>query len=375
MWHYGLSALVTPVVRRVGASALGWGRSLFFSTVAQTATFVAVDKVTDLVIKKNANEEPTIAEMALDIMLTAFIYRKGGQALSAARARATTIRTNARTKFTSFAESFGRTPMVDLSSFGRKFSSYIKTKRPDVTWAFSKSTGKLHMFGRRSGRYYGSVGNEGISIPGVKKLDHLRVVLKDPKVALTTAGLTTTGLSLLADSLFFLADELHGVDPKDVRDPRSTELGDKLSFLRDPDHWLDEFGSESTPADVALERALDWFFSAGTDGAEIIEVDDESEIDKETLSIAEDYVKEHVDGKTGQISEVAAKELAADDRIGDLHELQCSLELACSGVARTVATVERQSEQGYSYHSAYPGSIPTSKEREDAVVSTLPGLQ
>lgn len=374
MWQFGLSALRSPTVARVSLRTLGWARSLFYSTVAQTATFVAVDKVTDLVLQKEANEEPTIAEMALDLMLAAFIYRKGGKAFNAARSRATQIRTTDRAKFSNFAGSLGRTPIVDVTAFGSKFVSFLQSKRPSVTWAFSKKTGSLHMFGKGTGRYYGSVSNSGISIPGVKKLKDVAVVLQDPKVRISAAGLTTAGLSLLADTMFFLVDEVNGVDSKDVRSPDDSELADKLSFIRDPDYWIDQFGGAETPPDVALERALGWFLDRGSDGAEIIEVDDVSDEEALAMEAADEFVKAHVDTKTGNLSDEALVELADDDRVADISKLQCDIGHACTGIPKPYGTTAKPRDKSFSYHAAYTGETTPTRSRVEKV-PTVSGLQ
>jgi hypothetical protein len=204
---------------------------------------------------------------------------------------------------------------------------------------FSRKTGTLHLFGKKSGKLIGSVSKAGLTIPGVKSIGEIAIVLKNPKVALTSGTLTAVGLSLLAEQICFVAEEA-GIDISlDTVDGDLLSNDDRLSFIRDPDMWLDQFKEEANedPLVDMVDLALDWFFNNSSKNADLVVVEDEEDSDDPTQGEVDDFISNHVNLKTGEIDWEGKSKLVDTQLVRDVEQ-------TCIGV-RSVCLMERESRR------------------------------
>lgn len=271
------SSVLTMTRTTVSTRVLGVLKSVAYETLVQTAIFTAVDNISDVVFTKDVNGDETEAELALDLLLTIYLSRKGFGALSSCRARSKTIRQTDSNKRSRFVSSLGSTPFLVFKNSAAIAQSITSSARLATQWFWHEGLQVLSLFGINSGRFYGSVSAKGLMIPGVSKLPNVKVGAVGGKELFALSGFTAAGLATLSDSVIAINREIGNVSSKDLRPVDYDLENDKLSFLRDPDSWLDSFGSVDTPGGVLVDRAIHWLLNDDPSSTLTVIADDLSE--------------------------------------------------------------------------------------------------
>lgn len=253
--------VVSPIITRVSAKAIGGARSLVWGVATQSATYLAVDKVSDYILDES---DDGYAESALDLILSIYLHNKGSKLFGKWKSSKGAGLNRKRREFLS---SMGRTPWFDLRALKLAGVSFGRNYRRAFDIMYSSKKNKIVLSGKRSGRVYAIVSAEGSSIRGVNKLDGMSQFLLGAGAALSVEELTTVGLECLVDSIGAIVDHADVIDESDgdLVSDSFYSADDRLSFIRDPDVWLKHFGDENTPAGVLIDRAMKWFISNDAD--------------------------------------------------------------------------------------------------------------
>lgn len=252
----GGGAALSVLTQRISVAALSQLKQLAWAIGLQSASYIAVDKLTDYVL---GDEEDGLAETALDVLLSMYLARKGGKLFDAAKR--VDIRKYSRAKKADFVAGLGGVPWIDPRRLSKTGEMIKRRMRAEVNWLWSESKKTAVLVGRRSGRVYGHLSERGISIPGIKSLGSI------PQYAAGAGGMwaldkiTALGLDVAAEQILDINHEHLDVDNRDlaVRGPAGDQENAKVSFIRDPDIWLSAFGNDQTPSDVLIDRAIEWF--------------------------------------------------------------------------------------------------------------------
>lgn len=251
---------VASVIRMPAVMSGGFKR-VATDALITSATIYAVDNVTDAF---DGSDDDSITEGVVDIVLGLVLASRGRVAFGRASSAGRNLRLTAKAKFLEVKELLKTIPLVSPALM----SSVLKTKPRAMQWVRDSVNQTLSAFDKRTGELLAVLDRKGWRLGTGGSLKGLTMSRGN---ALGYAGLFTAGatiplfiletLELQVETMVNVSEGGTGATSRRRMLPQDEEDA-KLSFLRDPDMWLDAFGKGDMTTSEKTDRAIAWLFES-----------------------------------------------------------------------------------------------------------------